>query len=384
MSRKVLLIEPNYRNKYPPLSLMKLATYHRQLGDDVTFFKGKNEDFAIRETMRLLLATLEHNDQSVCWRAHYEEIVTYLKKGQETSLIKLAASSNSPLVKKNLQAYRQYYRRKDYLRNPQWDRVCITTLFTFYWKQTIEAINFFKQFAKTPDQVFVGGIAASVVPKEMEAETGILPIVGLLNHGGELDAGNTTIIDNLPLDYSILEEIDYQYPEHDGYYGYMTRGCVNHCAFCVVPTLEPQYEEHLPILKRIEATRKQFGEKRNLLLLDNNVLASKKFDAIINEIKTAGFYRGATYVAPDLYEVALQNIQNGYNIPAYLKSLFHQYERLLQKIKNEKEKQTVFRVLHEHALDNLHTMEVKMYLPSMNFSVQNLLSYIKISPKHVM
>ncbi len=40
MSRKILLIEANYKNKYPPLGLMKLATYHRQLGDDVTFYKG--------------------------------------------------------------------------------------------------------------------------------------------------------------------------------------------------------------------------------------------------------------------------------------------------------------------------------------------------------
>ena len=55
MSRKVLLIEPNYRNKYPPMSLMKLATYHRMLGDEVTFFKGTDKDFAINETMKLLI-----------------------------------------------------------------------------------------------------------------------------------------------------------------------------------------------------------------------------------------------------------------------------------------------------------------------------------------
>lgn len=27
MNRKVLLIEPKYNNKYPPMGLMKLATY---------------------------------------------------------------------------------------------------------------------------------------------------------------------------------------------------------------------------------------------------------------------------------------------------------------------------------------------------------------------
>ena len=29
MSRKVLLIEPNYKNKFPPIGLMKMATYFR-------------------------------------------------------------------------------------------------------------------------------------------------------------------------------------------------------------------------------------------------------------------------------------------------------------------------------------------------------------------
>ena len=40
MNRRVLLIEPNYKNKYPPMGLMKLATYFRRCSDDVRFFKG--------------------------------------------------------------------------------------------------------------------------------------------------------------------------------------------------------------------------------------------------------------------------------------------------------------------------------------------------------
>ncbi len=38
--RNVLLIEPNYKTKFPPIGLMKLATYFKLRGDNVVFFKG--------------------------------------------------------------------------------------------------------------------------------------------------------------------------------------------------------------------------------------------------------------------------------------------------------------------------------------------------------
>ena len=46
--KKVLLIEPNYSNKYPPIGLMKLSTYYKNLGGwEVTFFKGDLKMFVI-------------------------------------------------------------------------------------------------------------------------------------------------------------------------------------------------------------------------------------------------------------------------------------------------------------------------------------------------
>ena len=36
-----------------------------------------------------------------------------------------------------LNHYSDYYSKKEYLKHPKWDRVYITTLFTFYWKITI-------------------------------------------------------------------------------------------------------------------------------------------------------------------------------------------------------------------------------------------------------
>ena len=37
--KRILLMEPGYRNKYPPLGLMKLAAYHKARGDYVKFTK---------------------------------------------------------------------------------------------------------------------------------------------------------------------------------------------------------------------------------------------------------------------------------------------------------------------------------------------------------
>ncbi|MCT4507311.1 MAG: hypothetical protein N4A48_00870 [Tepidibacter sp.] len=284
MTRKVLLVEPNYKNKYPPMGLMKLATYHRQLGDDVVFYKGEFKEFVIREIYKELIKKLYNIDDNVEWFKYKDKIQRFIKRGFKEDLKFLTSLSESKFVPENLMYYKDYYRKKNYLENPSWDRICISTLFTFHWKKTVETINSFKELCKFKDQVHVGGVAASVLPNELEKATGIKPWSGLLNEPGILD-DNDIIIDNLPLDYSILEEIDYTYPENDGYYGYMTRGCINRCSFCLVPIIEPEYNGYIGMQGQIEYVRDKFGEKRNLLLLDNNVLASEKFDKLLMKSK---------------------------------------------------------------------------------------------------
>jgi len=39
---KILLVEPNYRTKFPSIGLMKISTYHKKRGDSVTYVKGEN------------------------------------------------------------------------------------------------------------------------------------------------------------------------------------------------------------------------------------------------------------------------------------------------------------------------------------------------------
>lgn len=37
----ILLVEPDYRSKFPPLGLMRISTYHKKRGDCVTFVRGR-------------------------------------------------------------------------------------------------------------------------------------------------------------------------------------------------------------------------------------------------------------------------------------------------------------------------------------------------------
>ena len=356
MNREILLIEPNYRNKYPPMGLMKISTYYKGLGDNVTFFKGDLRDLVLRDTFEMLKKQLYANDNTVFWELYQPQIYTYLKKGTKSALDTVPLYDSNSVIKELFHYYRKFFFQKDYFKPEfrKYDRVGITTLFTFYWDITIETINFAKQLCKDPGGVMVGGVMASILPTQVEKATGIKPHKGTLHTPGELDKGNTTIIDTLPLDYSILEEIDYNYPANNAYFAYMTRGCVNHCKFCAVPKLEPVYMEYLPVSEQVHTAENKYGAKRDLLLLDNNVLASCRFEDIIEDIKKAGFSKNATYISPNLYEIAIANLQAGYNDRGYVRACVKQLKLLLAKSKGETA-QEIYELLKEYYFLEYHT-----------------------------
>ena len=229
----ILLLEPGYANKYPPIGLMKISYFHKYIHHDyVRFAKGK-----------------------------------------------LPEAFNGK----------------------KWDRVYVTTLFTFEWPKTKEAFEYALSVVKDPTQVYTGGILATLMP-ELIAKN--FPTVknnpGLLDKRGTLGLEHEECIDRLTLDYGILDDIadEYVYSAHDAYFTYMTRGCGMKCAFCAVQTLEPEYYPYISITESIKRVDEQFGPKKDLLLMDNNVLRSPQFDRIIDEIKALGFAKGATYVNP--------------------------------------------------------------------------------------
>ena len=230
----------------------------------------------------------------------------------------------------------------------------ITTLFTFYFDATVKCINDFKRLVKPHGLVMVGGVLATLQPKELEAATGIKPHIGLLNKPGDLD-DNDIIIDSLPLDYTILEEIDYKYEMSNAYYGSLTKGCIRHCPFCAVPKLEPVYEEHIPLKERIDAVRELCGDQRDLLLMDNNVMASEKFDEIIEDIIDSGFGAGSTYVEPNMLEISVRNLHDNINDRGYIRKARTLLLDFYKSIKNKEFSFQVYSALEENHLMRIET-----------------------------
>lgn len=241
---RVLLVEPNYKNKYPPMGLMKISTYHKMLGDEVQFVKG-----------------FDHS------------------------------------VDKNV-----------------WDRIYITTLFTFNFDVDVKTINHYKLLVNNIGDLYVGGIMASLMPEKIVEATGIDRfhiLTGLFTDTSVVGDNNDINVDELPLDYDILEQVDYKYPAGDNYFAYTTRGCPNHCSFCAVPVLEPYFHVTNNIVDQIRTIDEKYGPKQHLLLLDNNVLNTADLMSLVDDLCKAGFGRGAKYVDPGVYNIVIMRYRNG-------------------------------------------------------------------------
>ena len=133
----ILLVEADYKNKYPPLGLMKISAYHKSIGDNVIFVKGQNKE----------------------------------------------------------------------LKEKKWDRIYITTLFTFYWKKTLETIKYYYSSVVNPRNIYVGGIMATLMKNELSKEEsieGITIMTGLLDKT-EMLGNEKTPVDRITPDYSIVD-----------------------------------------------------------------------------------------------------------------------------------------------------------------------------------
>lgn len=169
-----------------------------------------------------------------------------------------------------------------------WDRVYITTLFTYHFNKIVDTIRFYLEaVGGTRSKIFVGGIMSSLMQEDLFAETGIYPILGTLTSAKMLGFDDETNIDLLAPDYSILHDLPYAI--HDTFYAYTTRGCTNRCAWCGVPKIEPSYIPYIDIKPTIQRMREECGDYSSLCLMDNNTLASPNLKDIVDDLLFLGY-----------------------------------------------------------------------------------------------
>lgn len=270
---KVLLVEPDYKNKYPPIGLMKISTYHKNRGDEVVFYKGLLDPNELKDI----------------------------------------------------------------------ERVYITSLFTFYFNKTVNTVEYYKRYFDD-SQIYAGGIMVTIMPDRFREQVGgIHLLTGLLTNSSCLGLNDEINIDELPLDYGMLDECEYEYPAGDNYFSYTTRGCPNHCSFCAVPILEPVYSITNNIKKQITYASKMYGERRNLLLLDNNIfnLGIKDLRQLVDDLKSIGFTHEPTYIRETLYERVVRYPQN--RISTRLLNKTETFLKDFRKRVRGKEEQEVYR-----------------------------------------
>lgn len=275
---RVLLVEPNYKNKYPPMGLMKISTYHKMLGDEVRFVKGvdPNVDAAV------------------------------------------------------------------------WDRIYITTLFTFDFSISVETILHYMRLVDDVSSLYVGGIMASLMPENIVEATGIERshiLTGLFTDTSVVGDNNDINVDQLPLDYDILEDVNYKYPAGDNYFAYTTRGCPNHCSFCAVPILEPNFHVTNNIVEQIKVIDQKYGPKQHLLLLDNNVLNTPNLESLVDDLCAAGFGRGAKYVDPGTYNIVMMRYHNGDRAEFLDKKMIAYLDKFKKRIKSPEKLDTFLQVV---------------------------------------
>ena len=297
-------------------------------------------------------------DDTINWRLRGDKIKQYIKRGQKSdfSAIGLYESQYEVLLYPWIDQYRKEFKTGNLSDSSKFDFVGVTTLFTFYWDITIKTIEFAKTLVKDINRLQVGGVLASIQPEEIYEATGIKPHCGTLHSKGDIDPDNNEIIDNLPLDYSILDEIDYVYPDNNAYFSYTTRGCIRNCAFCAVKTLEPNYIDYIPLKERIARTRRLYGEQQNLLLMDNNVMASQQFMQIIQDIKDCGFKEGDKYIETNQYDLAIRNLRLHINDRAYTRKAFKLLQTLTEmKRFSEDERTEIYTTRDKFGLLSLDT-----------------------------
>ncbi len=145
------------------------------------------------------------------------------------------------------------------------DRVYVTSLFTWDLEKVVRTVNTYAdRFPRA--KISIGGIAASLLPDDVERGTGIRPHVGLIK-GAEACPPDYSLTFGRKLDASIT---------------FASRGCPRKCRFCCVEAHEPGFHVR-------DGWRRDINpELPRILFWDNNWLASPNFASDCEQIRKLG------------------------------------------------------------------------------------------------
>ncbi|MEA4956571.1 hypothetical protein SDC9_07706 [bioreactor metagenome] len=136
------------------------------------------------------------------------------------------------------------------------DIVFVTSLFTYWSSYVTETVKLCKK--KFGVDVIVGGIYASLMPEDCKKNTGCDYV-----HCGVFEEAEKLIPD-----YDLVD-VDYQII-------HSTRGCIRRCGPCGVYEIEPKFTYKKSIKEEII--------KKKIIFYDNNFLANKYVENILNEL----------------------------------------------------------------------------------------------------
>jgi len=145
--------------------------------------------------------------------------------------------------------------------NYQPDKIYITTLFTFWYKITIETILFYKKHYPN-SEILIGGIFASLMGEFILNQTKIKPYFGLMPE-----------VEEVPPDYSLSAS--------NCSICFTSRGCIRKCKFCIVPKVEGG-------LRNVENWERSIDVKKPFITFWDNNWFAKDFEVLKDDCNKIG------------------------------------------------------------------------------------------------
>lgn len=163
------------------------------------------------------------------------------------------------------------------------DRILMSCIFSYYSKTYEKTIKWYlNKYSKA--EICIGG----VFPTLNEEWFSRFYANMFFSSRVQIHKGITDEIENLPPKYDI-EIISEDAGKRSMYkvnkiVTYASRGCINKCQYCAVPTLEGNMHSFESIQDILNAGRKELPNASSVVLYDNNFNAHKYFDNIVDEL----------------------------------------------------------------------------------------------------